>query len=731
MTAIANNLTQALTLDAVTMTSAAVGGAQHGFPVVNNSFPKGIDGTTNCQQLNNDNNALVANDHYSAWASFGGASYDLQTVQQAFFMHFKNNSPGFNSIAENSDSLRMILFSGGGTTNYARWHYNPQNAKDGAFYPVGMFGTPDATGGTFDDGDVTGWGISVEAANTDVFGFQISVDQLVYINGPVIFEDTGPAATVDLIDYFDLLKATSGTTYHSLLVTRAGPGVEFGFPFEYRSDDYSNSRISESTSFKEPDGALFVTMPAGYYQQLYTPPANSTLVFRNAAMATNSTDYDLTIDASASSCDLDFISCLFAGVDDVVLSGSGVSMTGCTIASPETCSLADGDLDLTVNDCTVAVVIDNPLASGSSLTITDPQATALEFAVEPQDLSAAAYTVPANSTVNMAGTSAGTYILTSMTSTGQVTFTSSDTSAITITVDPALNAVTSDPNITINNPDVTNTLQTSGLIANSRLEVRNVTKGTYLVQAQQPLGDWSITYTQGVEADNGDELRIRTALHVVNAGGAQFKEPTETTVIVSGDTTIPINQVDWEAANQMSAESPIISDGASLTEFSLDGSNLQIDVNDPDGTSEFRRMSLWYAYQLWFSLEGMQDFFGALSFLDEANIRVNRSIIGLQIENTNTSTALRFSDGLTRRFYTDDGSDIIAPSSAGRSIQIEQGTIAIGGQDKITDVLIAMDLETGTPNTYRNDKTSVTNSKFTLTRAPAGGDAFTVVRTET
>lgn len=279
------------------------------------------------------------------------------------------------------------------------------------------------------------------------------------------------------------------------------------------------------------------------------------------------------------------------------------------------------------------------------------------------------------------------------------------------------------------------TIKTSGLISNSNLLVKNITKSTTLVNAVQAT-DWSLTYVEGVEISAGDTIEFFVAYHASDAGGALFKEPLSGTVIASaGDTTISISQVDWDAANAMSAESPVISDGALLTEFALDAGNIQIDVDDPDGTSEFRRLALWYAYQLAVSDVAIDQFFGALTFIDEFNIRVNRTVIGLQIENVSTTHALRFSDGSpalgkSRRFYTDDGSDIIAPSSAPGSIQIEQGVSSIGAQSAFTDILIALDLAENTPNTYRNDKTKITNDKFTRTRTPAG-NSFTITRSDT
>lgn len=367
MAAIVTNLTQAIALDANTMTSAAVGGADTGFPIISDSFPKGIDGTTNCSQLTNEATNLVAGDHYSAWITLSGGPYDMSAVDQSFTFHFKNNAPSFNSIETNSDSLWLILFSDSGTTNYGRWNFDPTNLIDGVFYPITAVGTPDATGGTFDDTNITGMGIAVEAKNTDVFGFQISVDQCIAVDGPAVFEDTGGAATVTALDYYNLLKPDSGETYHSLLVRRAGPAFEFGFPIEIAADDYVETDPVVLT-FRDTDDREFPTMASGYYQLLITGQASGTFTMPNASLSNIAPDYNLTIDGSAASTDITMTSCLAAGVNTVSITGSGVTMVGCTVASPASCEIADGDLDLTITDSTAAINWSADLTAGSTIT---------------------------------------------------------------------------------------------------------------------------------------------------------------------------------------------------------------------------------------------------------------------------------------------------------------------------------------------------------------------------
>ena len=103
-------------------------------------------------------------------------------------------------------------------------------------------------------------------------------------------------------------------------------------------------------------------------------------------------------------------------------------------------------------------------------------------------------------------------------------------------------------------------------------------------------------------------------------------------------------------------------DGATVTEYALDGTNLQIDANDVDGVSQKTRLGAFYSYALTLE-EGIRTFYGAVTFLSTAAIRVNVDVVDLKLDNVNVTTALTFSD-LDVRLYRSDGSTIIAATSS-------------------------------------------------------------------
>lgn len=452
MSAIVTNLDQAAALDNTDMTLAAVAGADHAFPTDGGS-QRGIDGTTNCQQLTNESNSLVANDWYSGYVTF--ASKDMSSVDQAFCMHFKNNSPSYNTILD----IRVALRSGAGTANWGVWNVGASaTIKNGSFHPIIMFGTPDSEVGTFDNTDVTGFAFLAQASETGgAFGFQISVDQLVHINGPARFGDTGAAATVTLEDYYDLLKPTSGTTYHSMLVARAGPTIELGYPIAIESDDYDDTSAALGIAFKEDDGVAFGVMPAGYYQLEITGQAGGSIVIESASLATNSTDFDLTIDGSAASTSIAMTAVLMAGVRNVSVTGSGVTMTGCTLASPATCEIADGNLDITVNNSTAAIDWSAGLVAGSTITTNSD----IDITFAETDLSDINVVLTASTELAVNPTTgSGTYDLSLLTTTGTVTLDNDTANNTTITLAAGTSNTVASPTtgggtITVDSPAVT------------------------------------------------------------------------------------------------------------------------------------------------------------------------------------------------------------------------------------------------------------------------------------
>lgn len=330
----------------------------------------GID-SGQCFGSGNEANAVVAGTYYMSWSGnlfTAGNGYDISAVDSGIFFHARNSGPvGYTVIEGNADSIRAYCFSGGSSTDYAYWEFDGATFRNLDWHVLMMQGTADFETGGFDYTDVTGIGLAIEVSGNGAFALQYNIDQALHFNGPVVGEDTGGAATVTMESFYNLLKPTSGTTYHSQLIKRAGPGFEIGFPFKIASDDYDDSSQAVALSFKAADG-LFPTMPAGYYGQIFEGQASGSQLYENITLATLSSDFYFTIDGSASSTDLTINTMLAAGISDVIVNGAGVTITNGSIISPATCDISDGDLQLTITDCAAPIQWTADLVAGSTIT---------------------------------------------------------------------------------------------------------------------------------------------------------------------------------------------------------------------------------------------------------------------------------------------------------------------------------------------------------------------------
>lgn len=682
MAANVTNLVQAHALNTGAMTLAAVAGADQAFPAAGGSNV-GIDGVNACQQLENAGTSLVTDDFYSGYVTF--SSLSMSAVDSAFVVHFKNNQPSFNSIK----AVRIAIRSGTGTANWGVWNTSGLTTlKNGSFHPCVATGTPDIEIGTFDPSDCTGFALLVQASNTDTFGLQISVDQLVHINGPVVFEDTGTAATVTLENYFDLLKPTSGTTYHSMLVARAGPTIEFGFPISIQADDYDDTSIALGIAFKPADGVGFPAMPLGYFQLGVIGQASGSIVLSNASLATNSTAYNLTVNGAAASTSITMSSCLMAGVNTSSITGAGVTMTGCTLVSPATCTIADGDLQLTINDCAAAIQWTADLVAGS--TITTNSSIDVKFDVGDYSDINIDMTASAGFAVDPS-TSAGTYIFTGLTTTGTVTLDNDSANDTIISVATALTYTDVNPGtgggaLAIAAPPVTVDFSVPNVIDGSRYRLYNVTQATELANGVIAGGaGYSVTLTRGTDYDNND---VVTFLATYQSGGSAKYPFRASATLTTGDFTNTDSQVDW--ANP--GPNTLGIDGSTVSECATDYVGVQVEVTDADDTTQKARIAAFIVDALttadgirnWVSLAGNP----VITYSTNTAAQVDAAVAAVEVINVKAASTLSVQD--TFEFSWSDGVDRISAVLGSSILWLAPArvlSIAIGSgvtsQDKI------------------------------------------------
>lgn len=118
-------------------------------------------------------------------------------------------------------------------------------------------------------------------------------------------------------------------------------------------------------------------------------------------------------------------------------------------------------------------------------------------------------------------------------------------------------------------------------------------------------------------------------------------------------------------------------DGSTVTEFSADGPNIQVDIDDPDGVTSVQRLYAWLQhYQT--TEEGIaSDFFQAMTAFDELNYTIDSDLVDLKLDNV-SATPVVIAGGYLQR---SDGATVIAATSG--SIQMDPGRAYLAGAGSI------------------------------------------------
>ena len=240
--------------------------------------------------------------------------------------------------------------------------------------------------------------------------------------------------------------------------------------------------------------------------------------------------------------------------------------------------------------------------------------------------------------------------------TGTVTLTLADGQSVT-TATAGATIVFSTPLITAN---VTN------VVAGSRLQIYNVTTDTEIANEVVPGTSYSASYVNGTDYTSGDTIRVRLTCQSGTTACEWFEQ--NTVANLSGWTVVA-NQVD------LTAYATLGIDGSLVTEYTLDGTNLQVDANDLDGGTTKKRLVAWYYYAGTLE-DGIRNFFGGIELEDNANAKIVTSIIDLTVDNV-SSVQLRMTD-TDFRLYRDDGATWIEyPSTGGFGIDTDSGKVFI------------------------------------------------------
>lgn len=189
-----------------------------------------------------------------------------------------------------------------------------------------------------------------------------------------------------------------------------------------------------------------------------------------------------------------------------------------------------------------------------------------------------------------------------------------------------------------------------GLVAGSRVQLFNITTGTEVLNAVlaadglQQAAVWQADATVRLRAEHATKLPLQT-LGVLTSSGLAYLD------VQSDDTVYSGNGID----------------GATVTEFTPDGPNVQVDINDPDGVTSVQRLYAWMQHYQTTQAGIASTFFGAVSAIDSASYIIDQALADIHLDNVGTTPVRVVGGYLSRR----DGSTIIAATSG--SIQMDPG----------------------------------------------------------
>ncbi len=211
----------------------------------------------------------------------------------------------------------------------------------------------------------------------------------------------------------------------------------------------------------------------------------------------------------------------------------------------------------------------------------------------------------------------------------------------------------------------------TGLAAGSRIRIYNQTTTTEVVNQIVAGTTYTATYAEGTGYSIGDTVQI----FVTQTSGVTAKVPQVSTVVAAAaGWSLLVQQEDDSVYNSFAV------DGSGVTNFSADYANNQVDVVVA-ANFNLSDFYAWWAYNLT-TTQGIQEFFGGLTAVDEGNFRIESSTLSMFLDNT-TTTNIRQVDN--RRLFRVDGVyPVLDPTSGGGGIDVVwRNTILISTENQV------------------------------------------------
>jgi hypothetical protein len=182
------------------------------------------------------------------------------------------------------------------------------------------------------------------------------------------------------------------------------------------------------------------------------------------------------------------------------------------------------------------------------------------------------------------------------------------------------------------------TVSAPNLIAGSRVRVYDEDNSVELFNGVLASAGFSQSFVY-----DGDITVTLTAAYV---NGATAKLGVSTTGLLTASGVTFLDAQDDDLVYNANGI-----DGTTVTEFTFDYPNVQVDINDPDGATTITRLYAWWANERT-TEHGIRTLIGGLIAEDAANYKVITSVVDLKLDNV-AATGVIFTGDV--RLYRDDG----------------------------------------------------------------------------
>jgi hypothetical protein len=271
-----------------------------------------------------------------------------------------------------------------------------------------------------------------------------------------------------------------------------------------------------------------------------------------------------------------------------------------------------------------------------------------------------------------------------------------NTSAFAITVQlPLGTAFTTAANIggtiTVTNPAISLQVLRPNIINGSNFVVRNTTQSTEIASGTVSGGAGiNVTFTKGTHYNANDVLTILIGYCVGTSAKFAITEQI-TSPTLDAVNSAPTTQVAYDVYNSMAIN------GSAVTGFTADYA--QFDVNVTLGADFLgQNFMAWWVYNE-STLNGLRNFVGLYTLIDEGNIRNNTAMQLVLFDNT-TTTDIKQIDNV-RIFRADAGYPVKMPSTGGGSIDINwrNAVVVTGLGTVVADTALATRIQMDTNST--------------------------------